>query len=47
VLALGIIPEALEPYGDDVPFGIDLQEMTAYAIDQFNRRYSALERVAA
>ena len=46
-LALGIIPEALEPYGDDVPFGIDLQEMTAYAIDQFNRRYAVIERVAA
>jgi len=46
-LALGIIPEALEPYGDDVPFGIDLQEMTEYAIDQFNNRYNAIERVMA
>jgi ribonucleoside-diphosphate reductase beta chain len=46
-LALGIIPEALEPYGDDVPFGIDLKEMTDYAIDQFNKRYSAIERAIA
>lgn len=46
-LAPGIIPEALELYGDDVPFGIDLQEMTEYAIDQFNKRYSAIERAMA
>lgn len=42
--ALAIIPEAIAPYGDDVPFGIDLQEMTEYAIDQFNKRLNALER---
>ncbi len=45
--ALGVIPEAIAPYGDDVPFGIDLQEMTEYAIDQFNKRLGAVERVAA
>jgi ribonucleoside-diphosphate reductase beta chain len=45
--ALGIIAEALEPYGEDVPFGIDLQEMTEYAIDQFNKRLGAIERVTA
>lgn len=45
--ALGIIPEALAPYGDVVPFGIDLQEMTEYAIDQFNKRLGAIERVMA
>jgi len=46
-LALGVIPEALEPYGEDVPFGINVQEMTEYAIGQFNSRYAALERVIA
>jgi ribonucleoside-diphosphate reductase beta chain len=46
-LALGIIAEALAPYGDDVPFGIDLQEMTDFAIDQFNKRLGAIERVMA
>ena len=46
-LALGVIPEALEPYGEDVPFGIHVQEMTEYAIGQFNSRYAALERVIA
>jgi hypothetical protein len=30
-----------------VPFGIDLKEMTGYAIDQFNKRYSAIERAMA
>ncbi len=43
-LSLGVIPEALAPYGDVVPFGIDLNEMTAYAIEQFNHRYAVLER---
>lgn len=45
--ALAIIPEALAPYGEDVPFGIDLQEMTEFALDQFNKRLNAIERVAA
>jgi hypothetical protein len=31
----------------DLPFGIDLNEMLAYAIDQFNRRFAALERAGA
>lgn len=46
-LALQVIPEALAPYGDEVPFGIDLMEMTQYAVDQFNKRHNALERVMA
>lgn len=45
--ALGVIPDAIAPYGDDVPFGIDLLEMTEFAIDQFNKRLNAIERVAA
>ena len=44
--ALGVIPDALAPYGDNVPFGIDLMEMTEFAIDQFNKRLNAVERVA-
>jgi ribonucleoside-diphosphate reductase beta chain len=43
--ALGIIPEALAYYGDDVPFGIALVEMVTYASDQFDKRMKALERV--
>lgn len=45
--ALGVIPDALAPYGDDVPFGIDLREMTEFAIDEFNKRLNAIERVTA
>ena len=45
-VAIGVIPEALERYGDDVPFGIDLGEMTQYAMEQFSKRYAVLERSA-
>lgn len=45
--ALGVISEAVAPYGDNIPFGIDLMEMTEYAIDQFNKRLGAIERVMA
>lgn len=45
--ALGVIPEALAPYGDEIPFGISLAEMTDYALDQFNKRYMVLERAVA
>ncbi len=44
-IALGVISEAVAPYGDNIPFGIDLMEMTEYAIDQFNKRLGAIERV--
>lgn len=42
-LAIGVIPDALERYGEDVPFGIRLAEMTDYAIDQFNKRLDRLQ----
>lgn len=45
--AIGVIPEALERYGDDIPFGISLADMTGYAMDQFSKRYAVLERSAA
>lgn len=43
--AIGVIPEALAPYGEAIPFGIDLTEMTAYAMDQFDKRLTVIERV--
>lgn len=46
-LALPVIPEALAPYGDEVPFGIDVMDLTQFAVDQFNQRHNALERVMA
>lgn len=45
--ALAVIPEAIAKYGDEVPFGISLQEMTEYAVDQFNKRMTAIERAPA
>lgn len=45
--ALGVIPDALAPYGETIPFGISLAEMTDYALDQFNKRYNVLERAVA
>jgi hypothetical protein len=32
---------------DDVPFGISLTEMIEYASEQFNKRFTAIERAAA
>lgn len=43
--AIGVIPEALEPYGEDIPFGISLTEMTEYAMEQFSKRLAVIERV--
>jgi ribonucleoside-diphosphate reductase beta chain len=45
-VAIGVIPEALERYGEDIPFGISVAEMTAYAMEQFGKRYGVLERRA-
>ncbi len=46
-MAMAVIPEALLPYGDDIPLGIRLDEMVEFAADQFSKRYSAVERVLA
>ncbi len=43
-IAFGVISESLVPYGDDIPFGIRLDEMLEYASDQFAKRHAALER---
>jgi ribonucleoside-diphosphate reductase beta chain len=41
---MSIIGDALAPYGDDIPFGLDIEEMLGYAGDQFARRMNAIER---
>ncbi len=46
-LAIGVIPDALARYGDQIPFGLDLAEMTEYALDQFQKRYGVLQRAYA
>lgn len=45
--ALEVIGEVFAPYGDTMPFDLDLTEMIAYAGDQFGKRMDALERAAA
>lgn len=41
---MAIIGDALAPYGDDIPFGLDIEEMIGYAGDQFAKRMNAIER---
>jgi ribonucleoside-diphosphate reductase beta chain len=43
-LAFDIIAETFEPYGGDIPFGLDPTEFVLYASEQFDHRMSALER---
>ena len=45
--ALAIVGDAFVPYGDDIPFQLDVAEMITYASDQFNRRLAAVERAGA
>lgn len=40
-LALGVIPEAFARY-PTVPFGLDQEQMVAYAMEQFGKRYARL-----
>ncbi|CAG0928644.1 ribonucleoside-diphosphate reductase beta chain [Thermoflexales bacterium] len=43
--ALNIVGDAFIPYGDEVPFKLDVAEMVTFASDQFNKRLRAIERV--
>jgi Na+-transporting NADH:ubiquinone oxidoreductase subunit NqrA len=45
--ALAIVGDAFIPYGDDIPFQLDVAEMITYASEQFNRRLNAVERAKA
>lgn len=42
--AMGQIAEAYALFGDNIPFGMDLNEMSAYAMDQFQKRWARIER---
>lgn len=42
--ALDIVGDTFAPYGDDIPFELDVAELVMYASDQFNRRLAAVER---
>ncbi|MBI3537249.1 MAG: R2-like ligand-binding oxidase [Chloroflexi bacterium] len=41
---LALISEVFEPYGDEIPFGLNLAEMMAYAGEQLTSRLNAVAR---
>lgn len=43
--ALDIVGDVFIPYGDEIPFNLDVAEMVTYASEQFNKRLRAIERV--
>src|SRR5512145_70983 len=43
--ALNIVGDVFIPYGDAIPFQLDVAEMVTYAGDQFNKRMQATGRV--
>lgn len=42
--ALTVVRDAFEPYGDDVPFGLKLDDFLAFSMSQFKSRMSRIER---
>ena len=42
--AMGQITEAYALFGDNIPFGMDLNELSAYAMGQFQKRWARIER---
>lgn len=43
--ALDIVGDVFIPYGDEIPFNLDVAEMVTYASEQFSKRLRAIERV--
>ena len=43
--ALEVVGDVFIPYGDSIPFNLDVAEMVIYASEQFNKRLHAIERV--
>jgi Na+-transporting NADH:ubiquinone oxidoreductase subunit NqrA len=43
--ALNIVGDVFIPYGDTIPFNLNVAEMVTYASEQFNQRLRAIERV--
>ena len=42
--AVDVIVESLEPYGDDIPFGVTLERFMDVAQGQFQKRYARLDK---
>ncbi len=41
---MALIVEVFQPYGDEIPFGLNLSEMLQYAATQLTRRLNAVAR---
>jgi len=42
--ALNIVGDVFIPYGNSIPFNLDVSEMVQFAGEQFNKRLHAVER---
>ncbi len=42
--AMQVVGEMLAPYGDDIPFGVTLEQFMMHAQGQFQKRYARLEK---
>ncbi|MFN8595942.1 MAG: R2-like ligand-binding oxidase [Anaerolineae bacterium] len=42
--ALAIVGDTFLPYGDTIPFNLDIAELVTYASEQFTKRISAIDR---
>ncbi|TMC59611.1 MAG: R2-like ligand-binding oxidase [Chloroflexi bacterium] len=42
--ALGVVHESLARFGDNIPYGIDLNELLAFAVSQYTARLNAIQR---
>jgi ribonucleoside-diphosphate reductase beta chain len=45
--ALGVVSEALAPFGDDVPYGLSLDGLMNYAMSQYAARVNAIQRAVS
>jgi ribonucleoside-diphosphate reductase beta chain len=45
--ALGVVGEVFAAYGEQVPFGLEMEEFTTFALSQFGKRVARLEKARA
>ncbi len=43
-LAMGMIQEIFTPYGDQIPFGLDIGEFLGFASSQYQKRYERVKK---
>ncbi|MFW5748897.1 MAG: R2-like ligand-binding oxidase [Chloroflexota bacterium] len=42
--AVGVVTESFEPYGDAIPFGLNVDDFTNYAMMQFQKRFVRIQQ---